>query len=345
MLLNTFLNGYARTLRWDRAFALLKAWIAAGVQADKMSYVHLLRACVNARVPTQAASAMKMMQEAKLQPDVRAYSMLLTAYSKAGMLRASLATLQAMRSEGVRPNGHIYAGLMETCLIAGQSQTALELFEQMCAQGIAPDVVSYTLLIRATLAPQNAISVMDGAGNSTHPGAGCHTLPRAAIAILDLMVSDGGTSAPNRLTYNALILGCLAHGADDLAYDALSRMLDMRISPNRQTFEAIASAAQSFTGQVHGRKSKSDPAAALVFLRRSINIFASQRRRATDDVYLAALAAAEAAGDASGAGEIIDLQRRTNLFDVRKERQSAVWAAEEAAAAAWREGASATASE
>ena len=105
-----------------RAFETLKTMQKKGVAPDGTSYAHVLRACVGARVPTQADKAVKMMRQAGLVPDVRIYSMLLSAYGKAGRLRASLAVLKQMRLEGVKPNGHVYAGLMEVS--AAQHRTA-----------------------------------------------------------------------------------------------------------------------------------------------------------------------------------------------------------------------------
>ena len=103
-----------------RAFETLKTMQKKGVEPDGTSYAHVLRACVGARVPTQADKAVKMMRQAGLVPDVRIYSMLLSAYGKAGRLRASLAVLKQMRLEGVKPNGHVYAGLMEVSASTAQ---------------------------------------------------------------------------------------------------------------------------------------------------------------------------------------------------------------------------------
>merc|ERR1719331_1393579 len=77
-LLNALLNGYARTLRWDRALELLEDWTAEGIEADEGCYAHVIRACVGARVPGRAREAEKLMRKAGLTPNLRIYSMLVT---------------------------------------------------------------------------------------------------------------------------------------------------------------------------------------------------------------------------------------------------------------------------
>ena len=336
VLLNTLLNGYGRTLRWERAFELLRAWERDGVRPDATSYTHVLRACVGARLPERAAAAVEMMRQAGLTPDVRTYSMLLSAYAKAGMLRASLATLKTMRSEGVRPNRYIYAGLMDVCLVAGQPETASQLFEQMKGQGVPADATSYTLLIRALLAPSTRGTSEDGT-----------SLPQLALGVFAEMQSLGGDCTPNRLTYNALLDGCLDFGEDDLALEVLGKMLDARISPDRLTYAALAGSAEPQRRrqqqQQKGAQSPQQrgeqggpvrvprpPAPTVAVLLRVVQLFALRRQRLGGDVYLAALAAAEQTGDGPAARQFIHW-RQQGVFQLRRQDERRAAAAEASA--------------
>ena len=337
VLLNTLLNGYGRTLRWERAFELLRAWERDGVRPDATSYTHVLRACVGARLPERAASAVEMMRQAGLTPDVRTYSMLLSAYAKAGMLRASLATLKTMRSEGVRPNRYIYAGLMDVCLVAGQPETAAQLFEQMKGQGVPADATSYTLLIRALLAPSTRATSEDGTSPS-----------QLALGVFSEMQSLGGDCTPNRLTYNALLDGFLDYGEGDLALEVLGKMLDARISPDRLSYAVLAGSAEPPQRRRQQQQQKGaqsppqrgeqggpvrvprPPAPTVSVLLRVGKLFAQRRQRLGGDVYLAALAAAEQTGDGPAARQFIHW-RQQGVFQLRRQDERRAAAAEASA--------------
>ena len=64
---NTVLDGYARQLKYYSAFDFLLRMQSKGVQPDATSFAHVLRACVGARVPSQAARAVTLMREAGIE--------------------------------------------------------------------------------------------------------------------------------------------------------------------------------------------------------------------------------------------------------------------------------------
>jgi pentatricopeptide repeat protein len=346
--LNTVLDGYARQLQWGRALALLKRHRSGqGVRPDADSYVHVLRACVGARVPSKAALVVRLMRRARLPISVQVYSMLLSAYAKAGRLRPSLATLRVMRAEGVRPNRFVYGSLIEACVVARQPKTAVDLFEQMREQGIKSDTVSYTLLLRAALAAPAAAITGPSQGGTSVAGAGggvggagvggagvgasISVGPRRAHEILQTMRSSSGGCLPTAVTYNHLIGGCIAHGATELAIKAVDAMLADRISPTMGTFLAlttpIGSSSQDPLGEREGSPpppSVAEAAAHLAFLKRVVRLFAERKQRLHGDVYVPSLRAAQLAGDHVEARELVYLRRERGLFPLRRSQEREV---------------------
>jgi pentatricopeptide repeat protein len=314
VLLNTLLDGYASTLRWDKALQLLESWTAEGVVADQTSYAFVIRACVRARKAKEARQVERLMHRAGLQPNIRIYSMLMTVHGKLGDVRFCKALLTQMREEGIRPNSYIYAGLMEACLYAGDPERAAEIFDQAEVQGIQLDATLYTLRIRAALSP-----VAIEQGSST---------PDVALSLLEKMKSQGGTCEPNIVTYNALIMGLLDLDAPQQAVDVLEKMVEAGFAPDRKTYAALTGQlphdAPAFVLSADVNRSA---ASTVVALRRAGQVVQKQRFRLGGEVYLAALAAAEETADFEAAAEFIEM-RRSGLFHLRRAHEGEAAAAE-----------------
>lgn len=364
VFVNTVLDGYARQLKYYQSFDfLVRMQRERGVQPDATSFAHVLRACVGARVPKQAAQAVSLMRKAGLQPDVRIYSMLLSTYGKAGRLTASLAVLKQMRKEGVKPNGHVYAGLMEACVVARQPGVAQDIFAQMTAQGLLPDAVTYTLLIRAVLTKpaegqQPALGLADGATrlapqlaplNDVAPAEEAPSYamqPRRAYDLLRRMRREGGRAAPSAVTYDAFLRGCATHEAYEIAISALGDMLEDRLTPTRKVFDAIvvlgdahATGGAPPTPQPGGGPTEDDDARPrrpppskavaaqqLAFFERVLDLFESRRLPLHADVYMPMLRAAMHARDEEAARGLLGVRREggRESFPLRRAQRNAV---------------------
>jgi pentatricopeptide repeat protein len=319
----------------------LEQMVTAGLPPEIRHYSMLLSALGGAGLLETCERYLDQLRAAGLRPNRFVFSALMEASVVGGQPGRARAFFAEMRAAGVTADLVTYTLLLRAVLaVPSQSSAAAvggetppaeatRLVLQMQAEagshnqnGVAPNVVALNALIEGCMAWGDADRALAALAMLLQPArtmagdVGSRSRGRA-----------GGKSparlarGPNRRTFEILARGLAAvpaagsevgGGASGEAADRKGHKHDHKPAPDLATRAAARAVARGRTRR-----------AQLDFLLRAISIFDERRRAMGGEVYLAALRAAERAGDAVAGAALVEARRECGhaKFRLRREHE------------------------
>lgn len=245
---------------FHKATQLFKSMEEQGVQPDRLTFVHLLKASGNTLDLKQCTMIHRQLVKSEVQLDVVLVNTLIAMYAKCGGLQEARQLFERLPERTVASWNAIIGGYAQH----GKSQEALKLFQQMHAEGMKPDLISILAVLKAC-AKAGAVDE----GKKIHSLlVADSTVLDAAIgsSLIDMYAKSGDLDLarevfeqlPQRstVTWNAMIGGYALFGYGKNAWELFQRMQDEGIEVSRITLLSIlkicgASASIDQCKQIH----------------------------------------------------------------------------------------------
>jgi len=230
IIYSTLIKGHAIRRDAKGALALLDKMSAEGHAPNLVTINTVLDACCRGSQLQQCVRVFESLPSLGLEADRITYSTMIKGFARDGDLDGAQGFLRRMEAAGFQADYSIFNVLIEAAAMRQRFEIADSAFEQMLASNIPPS--SYTLMI--------LIKRHGREGNVERAGALLRTLPEkygfkvgtnvfscyitvciqhnqlsTALQVYEQMKSHG--PAPDAMTYDKLITGCVRAGQVDTA--------------------------------------------------------------------------------------------------------------------------------
>ncbi|KAI5065744.1 hypothetical protein GOP47_0020439 [Adiantum capillus-veneris] len=232
----------------EQAVMLLEKMQKGGVPPNQLTYVAVLKGCVQLMNIELGMQVHACIMENSLQVDDFLHSNLAAMYAKCGSLKDAESVLDDMDKADVVSRTALIAGYSKN----GEGKEALALFEKMKREGVEPDELAFICTLRASAvigALQHGKRIHEDIRKSS---LCCNVLVKNAL--MDMYANCGSLNdasdvfasmeAPDILSWNEIISGYAHQGAGKQALLYFDKMLAEGIKPDATTFLAVLNACR-----------------------------------------------------------------------------------------------------
>jgi pentatricopeptide repeat protein len=190
---NTILDACARSGEMTHIPALLESMEKQNIQPNLITYGIVIKGYCQENRLTEALQVWEtMLSTTKYQPDEIMYNTILDGCARKGLYERGMTLLAEMRTSGIRPtnftlsvlvklasranllekcfdicreisqayqfhlNVHVFNNLIQACITHKQLQRSFDVLDRMVRERVRPDLRTYTLLLKACVAAQQA---------------------------------------------------------------------------------------------------------------------------------------------------------------------------------------------
>ncbi|GJJ08796.1 hypothetical protein Clacol_003015 [Clathrus columnatus] len=274
---NALLEGFGRYGHLDKAIAVWKDMLSAGIEPNDISYGAMIQAYFHNRKPAEALAMFdqfrknartspggkEMLQQNSLLP---LYNIVLHGLLINKSFQNARDMLKELQKHGPKPDIVTYNIFLRFYGRIGDLQALDNMLQEMKGLGVSPDVYSFTTILSALYrkgkldAHKRLLNIMMSMG--VQPNVAMYS------AIINFLVREGGygnlrnavlllhhmehdadkASRPNEVTYTALLAGIhrdptlTRDEVDSYTEDIFGKMQRSGIQPNRTTYHYLIKA-------------------------------------------------------------------------------------------------------
>ncbi|KAF2310707.1 hypothetical protein GH714_016494 [Hevea brasiliensis] len=142
---NIMINGCVEDSDYEEALLLFRQMQVQGVQADEVTMVSLLLACIHLGALDLGKWLHAYIKKRKINVDVALGTAMVDMYAKCGSIERALCVFQELPKKDVMTWTALIVGLA----MSGQGEMALEYFHEMQGNGIKPDAITFVGVLAA----------------------------------------------------------------------------------------------------------------------------------------------------------------------------------------------------
>lgn len=242
---NTLVAGYSQHGLGEQALNCFEQMQMAGVLADSVTYVCILKACGSIGAADKGQKVHdEIVRGNGLEKDVHVGTALVDMYAKCGLLEKAQEVFDKLSRRDVISWNALVTGYIQH----GLGDEVLNCFEQMQSRGITPDVVSYVCMLKACGSLGGVCKGHEMHAEITKRGW-LDKDSTIGSALVDMYANCGlameareifdRLSVRDVVSWNSLIAGYALLGQDKTIFDLLHEMVKKGCNPDLVTFTTV----------------------------------------------------------------------------------------------------------